>query len=230
MNWAKKYKKAVTFSYDDGVQQDIRLLEILNKYGLKCTFNLNTGLDYNHGTWCYDDRFDVHRLNLDEVYNLYNGHEIAVHGRKHLCLTKLSNDELQEELAYDASEIERIFGEKPVGMAYAYGAYNGNVIDKLREMGIQYGRTVEPSYNFDEQSNLLMFRPTCHHDDEKLFELAERFIELKPEKPQIFYIWGHSYEFDGKQNWNRFERFCKFISGKDDIFYGTNRQVLLHMD
>ncbi len=230
MDWTQKYKKAVTFSYDDGVQQDVRLLETLNKYGLKCTFNLNTGLDYNHGTWRYDDRLDIHRLNLGEVFNIYNGHEIAVHGRKHLCLTELSDDELLTELSDDALEIERIFGEKPVGMAYAYGAYNSNVIHKLRELGIQYGRTVESTYNFDEQSNLLTFRPTCHHDDEKLFELAKHFIELKPDKPQIFYIWGHSYEFEGRQNWDRFERFCKLISGKDNIFYGTNRQVLLHMD
>lgn len=37
-------KKAITFSYDDGVTQDIRLIELLDKYGLKCTFNLNSGL------------------------------------------------------------------------------------------------------------------------------------------------------------------------------------------
>ena len=36
------FKKAVTFSYDDGVTQDIRLIELLNKYHLKCTFNLNS--------------------------------------------------------------------------------------------------------------------------------------------------------------------------------------------
>lgn len=36
-------KKAVTFSFDDGVTQDIRLIEIFNKYGLKGTFNLNSG-------------------------------------------------------------------------------------------------------------------------------------------------------------------------------------------
>lgn len=37
-------KKAVTFSYDDGVVQDIRFVELLNKYELKCTFNLNSGI------------------------------------------------------------------------------------------------------------------------------------------------------------------------------------------
>jgi len=36
--------KAVTLSYDDGVEQDIRLIEIMKKYGLKGTFNINSGL------------------------------------------------------------------------------------------------------------------------------------------------------------------------------------------
>ena len=36
--------KALTFSYDDGVTQDVRLIEIFNKYGLRATFNLNSGL------------------------------------------------------------------------------------------------------------------------------------------------------------------------------------------
>ena len=40
----QKKLKTVTFSYDDGTTQDIRLIELLNKYGLKCTFNLNSGL------------------------------------------------------------------------------------------------------------------------------------------------------------------------------------------
>ncbi len=36
--------KAVTFSYDDGVTQDIRLIEMFNRYGLKSTFNINSEL------------------------------------------------------------------------------------------------------------------------------------------------------------------------------------------
>ena len=37
-------KKAFNVTYDDGVLQDIRFVELLNKYGLKGTFNLNSGL------------------------------------------------------------------------------------------------------------------------------------------------------------------------------------------
>ena len=35
-------KKSVTFSFDDGNLQDVPFVELLNKYGMKCTFNLNS--------------------------------------------------------------------------------------------------------------------------------------------------------------------------------------------
>ncbi len=229
MDWRKSYKKAVTFSYDDGVEQDIRLVEILNKYDLKCTFNLNTGLDYDHGTWKCGNLW-IHRLNLPNNIELYRGHEIAVHGRQHHNLTELSPVEIQNELYDDAVEIERLFGIKPTGMAYPYGAYNDAIVDKLSGLGIKYARTVESSYNFDEQTDLLRYRPTCHHEDERLFELSYEFLNSVSDKPQVLYIWGHSYEFESRKNWDRFERLCSILSGRDDVFYGTNSQVLLYMD
>ena len=66
MDWKKQYRKAITFSYDDGIEQDLPLLQILRDYGLKGTFNLNTGLDYNHGTWQYGD-LCVHRKSTRRI-------------------------------------------------------------------------------------------------------------------------------------------------------------------
>ena len=60
-----------------------------------------------------------------------------------------------------------------------------------------------------------------------LFQLAEQFLNSDPTEPQIFYIWGHSYELEGKNHWDYLKRFCEKISGREDIFYGTNREVLL---
>ncbi len=37
MKMFNRKMKAVTFSYDDGVTQDIRLIDMFNKYGLKAT-------------------------------------------------------------------------------------------------------------------------------------------------------------------------------------------------
>lgn len=41
--------KALTLSYDDGVVHDRRLVEICNRYGLRGTFNLNSGTLGNPG-------------------------------------------------------------------------------------------------------------------------------------------------------------------------------------
>ncbi len=226
MEWTKRYKKAITFSYDDGVEQDLQLLQILNRYGLKATFNVNTGLDDKSESWVYKDWLEVKRLNLQEHRDAYKGHEIAVHTLTHPNICLLDDETLERELLGDRENIERIFGAQAVGFAYPYGAYDDRVVEKLRQYGFKYARSVESSHNFDLQSNLLVFKPTCHHDDERLFELAERFISIDSDEPQIFYVWGHAYEFEGNKNWDRFEEFCKLVSGRSDIFYGTNREVL----
>lgn len=225
-NWTNTYKKAVTFSYDDGVEQDLHLIDIFNKYGMKCTFNINTGLNYNEGTWNYKG-LEVHRLNMEEHISDYTGHEIAVHTRTHPNLCDCDIATIRQEIGDDIECIQSLFNKRPVGMAYPYGTYNDKVIDIINEYGIKYSRGVKSSYNFDVQTDLLRFEPTCHHDDEKIFELAHKFIEMKPDKPQIFYIWGHSYEFEGNHNWDRIEELFKLLSGHSDIFYGTNEQVLL---
>ena len=48
MNWKKQYQKALTFSYDDGNVQDKKLLDILNRYGMKSPNNEKTRKDYEH--------------------------------------------------------------------------------------------------------------------------------------------------------------------------------------
>ncbi len=91
---------------------------------------------------------------------------------------------------------------------------------------IRFARTVISSFSFDMQENLLRFNPTLSFRNERLFELAEKFLALDTEEPKLFYIWGHTYELDATDGaWERFEEFCRMISGKDDIFYGTNKEV-----
>ncbi len=225
MDWTKQYRKALTFSYDDGNEADVRLVSLLNTYGMKCTFNLNSGLG-SSDIWQYKGA-DVRRLELSQCRELYAGHEIAVHGSRHLALPELSPEALDAELAGDKRRLTELFGTDLVGMAYAYGAYNDAVVEKLCSIGIRYARTVEDSHSFDLQSDLLRFRPTCHHDDPQLFALAEQFLAMEPETPQVFFIWGHSYEFDGNANWDRLERLLELLAGKQEIFYGTNAEVLL---
>ena len=225
-NWTKNYKKAITFSYDDGVTSDLRLIELLNKYQLKCTFNLNYGLGPTLGGWEYKGK-QVNRLKLREHIASYAGHEIAAHALTHQNLVEIGVEAARQEMTEDAKGLTKLFGSCPVGMAYPYGTFDDNIVELLRELGFRYARTVWESCNFDVQKDLLRFRPTCHHDNERLFELAEEFLTMETEEPKIFYIWGHSYEFEGNENWDRMEQFCRMVSKREDIFYGTNAEVLL---
>lgn len=226
-------KKAITFSYDDGVTQDIRLIEILDKYGLKCTFNLNSELLGSRGTLIREGvKVNHTKNNINEIAEIYKNHEIASHTLTHPCLLDLTDAEVIRQVEEDRIALEKISGKQVFGMAYPGGGtnFNRHIAELIKEnTGIKYARTILSSYNFDLQEDLFAFKPTVYHyaDWDQMIELGKSFIQLKTETPKLLYIWGHSYEFDINNSWSEFEKFCQMISGKDDIFYGTNSEVLL---
>lgn len=221
-------QKALTFSYDDGVEQDRKLLEIFNKFGLKSTFNLNSGIQKHDKPWYYKDIVPVYRMNSEGLNTLYKGHEIAVHGLNHINLKDADRMKTETEIFEDKKNLEKLFQTDICGMAYAFGAYTDESVEVIHNAGLKYARTTAVTHSFDLEQDMLRYNATCHHADEKLFELGEQFLRLTPDKPQILYVWGHSYEFDIENGWERMERFCKMMGSKDDIFYGTNREVFEH--
>jgi len=227
--------KAVTFSYDDGVTQDKRFVEILDRYGLKCTFNINSELLGKKGELIFDG--DVHinhtKILSDEVKTVYKNHEVAVHTLTHPRLPSLDDAEIVRQVECDRENLSALCGYEVVGMAYPGGGVNNDerVADVIRKnCKVKYCRTIKSTLNFELQTNYFRFDPSVYHREngyKTLFELGEKFISEKYDAPKIFYIWGHSYEFDLDDSWDTIEEFCKMISKRDDIFYGTNTQVLL---
>lgn len=226
-------KKAITFSYDDGVTQDVQMIELMNKYGIKGTFNLNSQL-LGTGTFLTgkDYRICHYKIRPEDVRMVYEGHEIAVHTLTHINLTTAEDPEVIRQVEQDRLNLSELAGYEVVGMAYPCGGVNNDdrVAALIREhTGVRYSRTTTTNQAFDIQDNLYRFNPTSyHHDFDSMTELARKFLEMKPDKPQIFYIWGHSYEQDFRSDyWVKLEEFFQLISGHDDVFYGTNREVLL---
>ena len=220
-------KKALTFSYDDGVQSDKRLIEIFDRYGMKGTFNVSSILlDGTKGWNEWQRGVRVTYVDAAEAPQVYAGHEIAVHTVHHYDLTALAQDELETEIAQDKAALETLFDREVVGMAYPYGSYNADVIAACERAGIRYSRTIEDSGNFALPKKPLCWGHTCHHNDSKLFQLAETFLNADPGKPMLFSVWGHSYEFDVDENWERIEEFCRLMAHRDDIAYVTNREAL----
>lgn len=221
-------KKAVTFSYDDGIVFDRRLVEIFNKYGVKCTFNLNSGIMSGASSWV-NNGVEIHRMNAAGLPELYKGHEVAVHCLTHADLGKQDDETIRNELLLDKQNLERIFGYEMEGMAYPYGTFNDHIAALVAECGLKYGRSVWSMGEAAKPADFLTLRPTMHHDNEKAFEIIQNFLDLDSatmDEPKMLYIWGHSYEFEVNQNWDRIEKICQMLAGKDDIFYGTNKEVL----
>ena len=227
--WCGK-KKAVTFSFDDGVTQDIRLIEILNRYGLKGTFNINSELLGRTGELVRNGRTVRHDKILPcDLRSIYAGHEVAVHTLTHPNLTGLDESEIIRQVEEDRKRLSELCGYEVVGMAYPCGGVNND--ERVAEIikkntGIKYARTITSTYKFDEQEQLLRFNPTVYYIEENFEAVIDSFLASYSEEPQLLYIWGHSYEMDAEYiTWEKFERLCAKLSKKSGIFYGTNREV-----
>lgn len=225
-------KKILTFSFDDGVTQDERFVEILNRYGLKCTFNINSGLLGTDGFLMIDGKKISHKkITPEMVREIYRGHEIAAHTLTHPNLTTLPPEKIVEQVEGDRLALSELAGYEVTGFAYPCGGINSNkaVADIIKnKTGVTFARNITNSFNFDLPRDLYLLRPTASltKNKSKLLDLCEQFLKSQSETTQLFYIWGHSYELDIDNSWDYFESICKMLSGKDDIYYSTNTEAL----
>ena len=232
--WQGK-NKAITFSFDDGVTQDIRLIEILNKYNLKGTFNLNYDLLGCKNSLERNGRIVRHdKINASYIKSVYSGHEVSAHTLGHHNVISLADEEIVRQVEEDRKNLSKLCGYEVVGFAYPCGAPNNDERSSkiIREKtGVKYARTITSTYQFDRQSNLYRFNPTVYFIEKDFESVVDRFLALKTDKPQLLYIWGHAYELDAEYiTWEKFESICKKISNREDIFYGTNKEVLLDIE
>lgn len=221
--------KVCTFSYDDGVGQDRRLAPLLREHGIKCSFNLNSGLlGYpDVGGFPGNPDLDISKVNAEEVPQLYAGHEISGHGLYHSALDAIGTPLAAYEISEDKRRLEQLSG-KPLKMfAYPFGMYNQEVMEQLRLAGYQGARTIKSTGDFSIPENFLEWNPTCHHNDPRLMELAQEFLGGFPFFPMLFYVWGHAYEFDNDNNWQVIEQLADFLAQhQDKIWFATNGEIM----
>lgn len=205
-------RRALTMSFDDGKQFDVPLSELFDKYGIKGTFHLNSG-NLNKETYLTDE----------EVRLVGRNHEISVHGKTHPFLDKIPLPFALQEVLEDKQYLEGLI-QKPVrGMSYPYGTYNDEVIGALRATGMEYSRTINNTKSFYLPEDFMKWHPTCHHSSD-IFALWEKFMKFN-KHIRLFYIWGHSYEFDRDHTWGRMEEFCKLAADHEDVWYATNLEL-----
>ncbi len=208
-------KKALVMSFDDGTTQDEQLIALFNRYGIKGTFHVNSGLMHDPG-----------KISEKSAFEIYQGHEVSLHSSTHPFLYDATDEHIRMEIYRDQKKLEAIFKTPMRGMSYPYGSYNLTMLKRMREWGIIYGRVVPETNNFHLPGDLLRWRPSCHHSQAQ--ELTSQFLDFQATDMALFLIWGHSWEFDGNQDnnsWEYIESVCKQLSRQDDIWYATMIEI-----
>lgn len=205
-------KKAVTFSYDDGHINDVRLIALLNKYGMKGTFHLNSGR-----------LGELTQENIAELRARYTGHEIACHTVNHGRASLMPSVSLVNEVLEDRKALEKIAGYPVVGMSYPYGLYNDETVTIMQSCGIVYSRTVNSTDWFSPLQDPMQWDPTCHHRNAA--QCVDRFLTVDTWYGALLYIWGHSYEFREESQWAEFEAQLQRLANLTDVWYTTNIEI-----
>ena len=217
--------KALILSFDDGNVADKHLVKLMNDYGVVGTFHLNSN---KLGTKDY--------LTKEEIKTVYKGHEVSGHTANHPNLPSLSKIDVIYEVLEDRKELERLMDYPVRGMSYPFGNTNDFVIQAISGLGIEYARTVGDTYNFSMPDDFLKWQPTIHlfgktnyipndtaNDKRELGQFNQLTNDfLKANSLALFYVWGHSWEYDGPGNkWAEVEKFFKMVSKNPDIYYTT---------
>ena len=234
MRFPEGKAKCVTLSYDDARKSDIRFSDLLEKYALKCTFNVT------------DEKFRSPKDNLtsDEIreYIINRGHEVAIHNYNHRASGYLRPIEGIREALDNRTELEQEFDMIIRGMTYPDSGIHvfsnpdytyEKVKNYLTELDVAYARNTATDNGFELPNDWHNWKPTAHHDRENVFELIDQFLKIDlsenmyiaSRRSRLFYLWGHSFEFDNKNNWDHGEEVMKKLSGHEDIWYATNIEI-----
>lgn len=211
--------KALIMSYDDGLDDDIALAQLFDRYGIIGTFNLNSGLLDTRAIWNEGKPNEILQtyLSKDTLVHVFKNHEIAVHGTYHKALVDLSDKEILEEINVDIENLTILSDRKISSMAYAFGSTNDHVAEVIGTTPLTNARTVKSSYNFDLPENYYLWSPTCH--DSEALEYLEAYICLDSPSLSLFYVWGHSWELRDTLRNQNILKFCNKIGDRDDIWY-----------
>lgn len=206
-----KNRRILLLSFDDGTVYDKRFVELLNKYGVKCTFNLNSGLE--DFVWYYEDNVPIRRQVLANTLEQYRGHEVASHSLHHHWLNTLTPPQLSREIGDDCKALKKLFGLSEIGFGVPFTACSEREIRIIRKF-VRYIRLSEFSDTFALPRDPYHIPIHGLYNDPDIYEKLNRFSES--DLPvSLFVMAGHSYEFEVLHHWQAIEDMIQYICAQD---------------
>jgi Polysaccharide deacetylase len=223
-------------SWDDGHPNDMRLADLLDKYGFKATFYVPGR--FPPGGYCQKDGFDI--LTAPQLREVGGRFELGSHTMDHVFLEDVDVEEARRQINAGKSWLEDVLGRSVPGFCYPGGSYNDAVRRLVQEAGFTYGRTTEDLYSGVSFDPYLM--PTSFHfyargrkDFLRSFlkqpNRGARFgmftatmvgtgflnrlklgLDHVCRKGGVFHLWGHSWEFGHFDGWPMLESFLQYAA------------------
>lgn len=221
-------EKAFNVSYDDGVTQDVRFVQMLNRYGLKGTFNLNSALMKEDFRWIHECGMTIRRLPEQVARELYRGHEVASHTAHHPYMHDLNQGQILQELWYDRYHLEKMLGMEVSGFAVPFTYYSPLIEESARKVGFEYARISEETNSYDIPGDFHRWTGSKFHWDEDLEAFVDGFLRTEQELA-LCQIVGHSYDLDVMGIWERMERIFRKVSGDGTVWPVTHIELVRYL-
>ena len=200
--------KYFILSFDDGSVHDRRLVELLNRYGIPGTFNLNSGLE--DFVWEFQGR-PVERQKLRATVEQYRGHEVASHTLHHPRLDSLDPPALRREVEEDCAALKEIFGLEEIGFGVPFTVCTQRERNIIRRF-TRYIRLSEYADSFALPADPYTIPIHALYNDPDVRDRIRAFAE-DPGEDGLFVLAGHSYELEILDHWEYMEELLSYIQG-----------------
>ena len=222
----------VTTSWDDGTITDLKLAELLEKYGIKGTF--------------YIPKFMENQLPRKDIMAINKQFEIGAHSIDQPDLTKVSLAEAKRQIVDSKTHLEDLLGHNIPLFCYPFGRCNETIKRIVKDAGFIAARGCTPGgfdllrdpYDlhitlFASNGSPLMALKICWGSRLRKISAfsdweirAKLLFDLVLKRGGVYHIYGHSEHIENANEWNKLERVFSYISNREGVNYMTNGEVV----
>jgi peptidoglycan-N-acetylglucosamine deacetylase len=226
----------LTTSWDDGHRYDVRLARMLKEHGLSATFYVAP----ENQEFARQDL-----LTSPQIRDISRDFEIGAHSMTHRRLPTLPEQESEKEITESKAVLEQVIGKEIKAFCYPFGAYSKLNVKQVKDAGYRYARTVarytftvdDPfeagtssqvyNHRFDlwQTARFAKFRPLRILGCLEWDALARAMFDKVIREGGIYHLWGHSWEIDHHNDWERLETLFRYIGANPKVNYITNGEL-----
>lgn len=217
----------ITFSWDDGSVEDMKMVDLSMKYSIPGMFFIPAS---------NPERGVIGKSEIREIEA--GGFEIGAHTYSHRYLSELRISEGEQEIIKGRDFLEDVVGNKIHHFCFPGGRYNKRLV-KISGDHFKSARTADTGALID--NNTFLLKPSLHFynrgkssllynsfknrsaifpavlknlTEDSYFNLLKKIITWLDESKGIhrMIIWGHSWEIEQNSLWNELELLFKWLS------------------